>query len=314
MNLGPVALSLIEHANTIITEYDAAGYELTLRQLYYQFVSRDLFPASWADSSTGSTNNERSYKKLGDIVSNARLCGLIDWSSITDRTRNIRRRPEWRHPSDIIAASARQFHMDLWKGQSSRPEVWVEKDALVDVFSVTCNTHGCSYFSCRGYTSLSEIWSAAQRLGDIIRDGQTAIILHFGDHDPSGIDMTRDVEDRIRLFLTKDLGPRRFSDSDFEVRRIALNHDQIRQYKPPPNPAKATDSRHASYAAKYGTSSWELDALDPRTLSTLAEKHITSCIDNRKGWKLSLEEEEEHRSTLSWISSNYDDIAKREHD
>lgn len=59
---------MIDQANSIIRDYADQGYSLTLRQLYYQFVSRDLFPQSWVDPETGSTNNERSYKKLGGIM------------------------------------------------------------------------------------------------------------------------------------------------------------------------------------------------------------------------------------------------------
>lgn len=72
-------LEIIDQANAIITEYEAQGFDLTLRQLYYQFVARDLIP-----------NTQRDYKRLGSIVNDARLAGLIDWASIVDRTRNLR--------------------------------------------------------------------------------------------------------------------------------------------------------------------------------------------------------------------------------
>lgn len=91
-------------------------------------------------------------------------------------------------------------------------------------------------------------------------------------NDPSGIDMTRDMEDRLGLFA-RDCGT-------FEMRRIALTWEQIKKYKPPPNPAKETDSRHAGYKAKYGDESWELDALNPKLLSDLIDKHVSGAIDD----------------------------------
>jgi hypothetical protein len=75
-NFRSASLSVIELANSIIAEYQAQGYDLTLRQLYYQFVARGIIP-----------NSDAEYKKLGSVINDGRLAGLIDWDSITDRTR-----------------------------------------------------------------------------------------------------------------------------------------------------------------------------------------------------------------------------------
>src|SRR5262249_10346260 len=158
----------------------AQGYNLTLRQLFYQFVSRDLIP-----------NNVRSYKRLGSIINDARLAGLIDWSAIEDRTRNLHELPCWRTPAGIIRSCAQQYRTDLWAKQENRVEVWIEKEALAGVFERVCDELRVPFFSCRGYTSQSEMWVAGHRLKRIIDAGQRPVILHFGDHDPSGMDMTR---------------------------------------------------------------------------------------------------------------------------
>lgn len=46
------SLDLIKKSNIIIAEYEAQGFTLTLRQLYYQQVARGTQsnPARWADS------------------------------------------------------------------------------------------------------------------------------------------------------------------------------------------------------------------------------------------------------------------------
>ena len=108
----PPTQALIETANRIIAEYQRQGFDLTLRQLYYQFVSRDVIP-----------NTQRSYKNLGSIVNDARLAGLIDWDTIVDRTRELRTLPHWNDPSDIVEACAKQFNVDRWARQKYRPEV-----------------------------------------------------------------------------------------------------------------------------------------------------------------------------------------------
>jgi hypothetical protein len=180
------SLEKIGQANNIIAEYQRLGFDLTLRQLYYQFVSRDLIP-----------NKVREYQNLGKVINNARLAGLIDWDVITDRTRNLRGQAKWHSPSEIVEACAQQFKIDLWEGQDFRPEVWIEKDALIGVIEGTCNDNRVDYFSCRGYVSQSEMHDAAMRLKRYSRQGQTPVIIHLGDHDPSGIDMTRDITDRL---------------------------------------------------------------------------------------------------------------------
>ncbi len=244
--------AIIDTANTIVDEYRAKGFVLTLRQLYYQFVARDFIP-----------NQHKEYKRLGNIVSDGRLAGLIDWDAIEDRTRNLQGNSHWDSPADILDACVSSFRYDKWDNQPTRIEAWIEKDALVGVIARECKRLDIDYFSCRGYVSQSELRSAALRLKSY-EHNQTVIVLHLGDHDPSGIDMTRDIEDRLRLFGAVNT----------EVRRIALNMDQIEQYSPPPNPAKATDARFTSYTEQYGEECWELDALDPEVLRDLIRDNV----------------------------------------
>jgi hypothetical protein len=262
---GSEALALIDTANSIIGEYQDSGFSLTLRQLYYQFVARDLLP-----------NTQQSYKRIGDVVNDGRLAGMIDWGAIEDRTRNLRRLPDWRSAGSIIGACAAQFRLDRWADQPVRPEVWIEKDALVGVIEGVCHELHVPHFSCRGYTSQSEMWVAARRM---LSPRQRHLIIHLGDHDPSGIDMTRDISDRLALF-----------GAEVEVRRIALNWAQVEEYAPPPNPAKITDSRAEKYIEKFGPESWELDALDPTMLETLVRDELESETDDVT-WEETLERE-----------------------
>jgi hypothetical protein len=270
-------LAMIETANTIIAEYEAQGYRLTLRQLYYQHVARGLLE-----------NTERNYKRLGGIISDGRLAGLIDWNAIEDRTRNLRGLSHWSDPASIINSAYHSFRTEKWNNQPNRIEVWVEKDALVGVIERVCDEYDVNYFACRGYTSQSEMYGAAQRIAQYMRDGQDVTILHLGDHDPSGIDMTRDIRDRMDMFL-RGLG--------CEVDRLALNWEQIEQYTPPPNPAKATDSRFDGYQNLYGDESWELDALEPSVISDLIETNILNLRDDNL-WNEAIEEEAHHKALL----------------
>lgn len=284
-NPNATSLGLIETANRICREYRQQGYDLTLRQLYYQFVARALIP-----------NNQRSYKTLGTVVDKARRAGLLDWDYIVDRTRNLAGFRTYDDPAALISEVAERFHMDLWEDQGVRVEVWVEKEALAGVVARAANSRGCNYFSCRGYVSQSEMHSAALRHRYYENMGQQMVVLHLGDHDPSGIDMTRDITDRLSLF-----------GASTEVHRIALNLDQISQYAPPPNPAKVTDSRFEGYREIYGDESWELDALDPATLNNL----IVNNIDGFIGWGSFRDRrdlEQRGRDQLTAVSSRWSEV------
>lgn len=277
------SVKIIDSANEIIDEYSRQGYSLTLRQLYYQFVSRDLI-----------ANKQSEYKRMGSVINNARLAGLIDWNSIVDRTRNLQALAHWDHPRDIVDSCAAQFRLDKWEGQIYRVEVWIEKDALVGVIDAVCNKYDVPFFSCRGYTSQSEMWGASQRHLEHEDQDQQVKVIHLGDHDPSGMDMSRDIDDRLDIFRTATT-----------ISRIALNTPQVKKYNPPPNPTKVTDSRSRPYIKRYGKHSWELDALEPKVISKLIEKHILKYLDQKQFDKIK-RQEQKHRDTLSLIAEEMD--------
>ena len=293
---------IIETANIIIDEFQANGYDLTLRQLYYQFVARDLFPEDrrwtwtgkrWKRDPNGTKNAEPNYKWTGTFINNGRLAGLVDWNSIVDRTRSHEANAHWDNPNDILNDSADQYAIDTRADQNDYLEVWVEKDALVDVIGRACEPLDIGYFSCRGYASQSSMWQAAMRLKQQERvSKKCTILLHLGDHDPSGVDMSRDIQDRLVMF-----------GSDVEVKRIALDMKQVEKYQPPPNPAKTTDSRYANYRDEYGDDSWELDALDPRVITELITNQAADYTDNNKR-KALIEKQEEERQEIRELADN----------
>lgn len=281
-------LTLINQSNAIIEEYHAKGFDLTLRQLYYQLVSRDIIP-----------NNVKSYDRLGRIINNARLGGLVDWEAIIDRTRNLRSNSHWETPAEIIRSARYSYYLDRWVDQEDYVEVWIEKDALVGVIAGVCNRLDVPFFSNRGYVSQSSMWRAANRFREKDDEGRVCTILHLGDHDPSGIDMTRDISER----LNDDFGV------DVHVKRIALTQSQIATYNPPPNPAKLTDTRAKGYIAKYGSSSWELDALQPEVLDKLISDEVGKLYDESKLEAIE-HEELKGKELLSYTADNWKQITK----
>ena len=287
-NFSTDRLQMIDKVNGVVSEYQQQGYSLTLRQVYYQMVARDIIP-----------NNMRSYKNLGNLINDARLAGLIDWLAIEDRTRNLRGNSHWAKPGSVIESAAYSYRRDHWEGQPNYVEVWVEKDALIGIVGQICEKLDVNHFSCRGYVSQSEMWAAARRLRRRQDAGQHVVLLHLGDHDPSGKDMSRDIQERLVTFETYGV----------TFKRLALNMDQVELYNPPPNPAKLSDSRASGYIEEYGDECWELDALEPKVISDLINKNVKKYRDDTL-YNAVVEREAEERRQLDDLAEHYEAVAE----
>ena len=277
------SLSKITKANEIIEEYQAQGFKLTLRQIYYQFVAR-----GWSE------NTLRAYKSLGSIIAEARMAGLIDWDAMEDRTRSLRGQNSWDSPEQIIRASMYSYRRDKWENQSVRFEVWIEKDALVGVISGVCNELNVDFFALRGYASHTSLHDAAERIIAYNNEGQRVVILHMGAHDPEGMAITRDIENKMWTF-----------GADCEVRRIALSREQIDLYNPPPAPVKLSSSRASSYISDHGQEVWELDALEPAVMGQLIRDNVEPDIDQELLAELN-DRTESEKDQLREINRHYE--------
>lgn len=281
------ARKVIEQANQIIAEAEADGWHsMTLRQLYYQFVSRDFIPNTVAD-----------YKRLGRIITDARYGGLVSWTAIEDAGRNSWHFPENPTAEQVLDGIERKLTIDPWADQDSYVEVWVEKQALEATIARPCGLLNTPYMACKGYLSASEAWRASLRFKRAIENGKHPVLLHLGDHDPSGIDMTRDNGDRLEEFLSIGV----------EVRRVALNMDQVEQYSPPPNPAKEDDSRFKGYYEKYGEKSWELDALRQNTIGEIITSNLKGFINQDK-WDAAMAEQDRRREPLAKLKARWPEV------
>ena len=278
---------VIKQANALVEEYRAQGYQMTLRQLFYQFVARDLFE-----------NTQQNYKRLGNILDAARKAGRMDWGAIVDLTRTLRRIPVWDSPEKALERIRNSFKLDPWDEQPTlrRIEVWVEKDAATGIVQPTCDALRLPYFSCRGYSSSSLLYEAGKRLAAYRDAGYETLVLYFGDLDPSGDQMTEVADERVNMYAKREI----------EFRRVALTPAQVEEFNPPPNFVKETDSRTKWYVDKYQTDEcWELDALSPKVVDSIIRANVEPLID-KEAWETTLKREEEHRDTLSEIISNWD--------
>lgn len=272
------SLEKIRLCNDIIDDYLGQGLRLTLRQLYYQLVTRNAIP-----------NREREYKNLSTLVSDARLCGLMDWDAIEDRVRVPRRVSEFKNLEDLVEAALAAYRLPRWDGQKYYVELWVEKDALAGVLEPLARESHVTMMVNRGYSSQSAMYEAALRFRASKKPG---IILYLGDHDPSGEDMVRDIQARLDLF-----------GADVDVRKLALTMPQVEQYNPPPNPAKMTDPRAADYVEAHGAESWEVDALPPNVLAGIIRGSFRSIINKAAMDRVKVQETQDKKLLKTAVAS-----------
>lgn len=277
---------LVEQANAIIKEYRADGFKLTVRQLYYQLVARALIE-----------NCASEYVRVKATVKEARLAGMIDWDAIEDRTRSRRNHLFFDDPADRIEAAAYNYQENPWLTQKYRPEVWIEKDALLGVIEDVCDTYHVRYASCRGDTSVTMLYQAAKQFKVHLAQGRIPVVLHLADHDPKGLHMTKDIRTRLEL-LTR---------SPVEVRRLALDMDQIKKHKPPPGFAKEDDTLYPTYRAEFGDKCWELDALSPATIAKLIRDELGGLIEP-ESWSVAKGAEEANKERMEKLVRHWDDV------
>jgi hypothetical protein len=231
---------LIEAAAAIL----AAHHPMTVRQVYYQLVSRQVIE-----------NSRSSYQAVSKALVAARREGAIPWHHIEDRLRQPRGAPMWSGLPDFATAAAGWYRRDVWETQSIRVEAWLEKDALSGIFEDVLDQYGVTLNVGRGFDGWDSIHNAAERISD------EDVILYFGDFDPSGEDMVRSLRERLA-----DQG------SCPEIKKCALVYEDIERYQLPPDFTKASDTRSTAFVAKWGDVSVELDALP---MDVLRERIVT---------------------------------------
>lgn len=256
-NIRDKRMERIQQANEILEEYAGQDYRLTLRQLYYQLVARDLIK-----------NEVKEYAKLSQTCVIGRMNGLIDWNHIEDRIRKPYLEYAVDSVSEAIDDTIRYYKLHRQKKQRIHIEIWTEKDAVSNILKRVSEYFHIRLMINRGYSSCSAMYDTAKRMLQAA-DKYGCTILYVGDHDPSGLDMLRDIRERLEEFEV----------CDFEVIPVALTMKQIKQYDPPPNPAKQSDPRAGWYIEKYGTASWELDALRPDVLEQIVKDAVLKYLD-----------------------------------
>jgi hypothetical protein len=226
---------------------------MTVRQVFYRLVSQSVI---------GKTEAE--YKStVVRLLTEMRLASDIPFGWIADHTRWMRKPNTFSSMKSALLQTAEDYRRSLWDNQEVYVEVWLEKDALAGVLYEETEPWDVPLMVTRGYSSLSYLYEAAQV---IRKQRKPAYLYYFGDYDPSGVDITHNVEKRLREFAPE---------ATIHFSRVAVTEDQIRQWKLPTRPTKKTDSRSKGFAGE----SVEVDAIEPRLLRELVRGCIMRHID-----------------------------------
>ena len=284
----PSYKEIVEASLEVFKQYDTA---LTLRQLYYRLVSRQLF-----------ANTVNNYKRLSRIMVKAREERDVPLHCLEDRSRRILGRGDagyrsaeefLKHKLASLQDSWKSFRMPIWDDQPHNVLISLEKEALSRLVNDVAKMYYIRTFPTRGYPSFTYV----QRMASYIRNrlkGKQTVILYFGDFDPSGVDIERDLTERLL----------KYGAGDFKVCRVALTRDQIIQYALPPMPVKKSDARTPSFVATFGDEAVELDALDPNVLKQTVAQSIEEYMDI-EAW---IRRENEIDKLKQWIRAKLENM------
>jgi hypothetical protein len=244
---------LLAQVQKILSEYSG---QLTLRQIYYQLVSRQVIQ-----------NNESEYRRVSRLCVIGRDEGILPEDKFIDRLRQLDMPNSWEDLADFMETVRRSYRKDYWISQPCYIEIWSEKDALRSVMSVA-KRYGVSLMVCRGHASRTAIYETSLRYKE--HSNKELFLFYFGDHDPSGHAISNSLFERLSSF---DGGlPITFS-------RVALNVEQIQKYNLPQDPAKEKDPNYKKFIQQHGDGVAELDALPPAILTQMIEECIRNVIE-----------------------------------
>jgi hypothetical protein len=262
---------------------DSEEYPITIRHLFYRLASVQVIPKT-----------QRAYKNLCGHLSHWRRDGQIPWDEFSDSTRWHITQPAFDSIEDALRRTRENYRRDLWATQPYYCEVWIEKDAIAGILADLTRTFGVPLFVCRGFASLSSMYSASLTFKEAQERGKAVYIFHLGDYDPSGHAAADAIENTF--------------EDDFEVginfERIAILPEHIEEFDLPTRPTKESDSRARSWS---GSECVELDAMRPADLRALVKDAITSRIDAHEWEAIKKVEAEELRTfdeTLAKLSGD----------
>jgi ParB-like chromosome segregation protein Spo0J len=247
-------------------------WPLTDRQIHYALLNDPpLIHAAKPESVY--KNDQKSYRATIDLLTRARVEGIIDWESIHDPTRPVTVWEVYREPSaflrDQLDNFLKGYYRDLQLSQANHIEIVGEKNTVDNIIRPVAVDYCIPYTLGRGYSSTPPRKAMAKRY---YKSGKEKLVLLFlSDHDPEGADIphsfARSMRDDFDVF-------------DIEAIKVALNEEQVQEMGLPPQmKAKETSSRYEKFSERYGEDTFELEAVEPADLQDILREAIDGVLD-----------------------------------
>jgi len=251
------SLELLIQVKEIIESYD---FPLTLRQIYYQLVAKQIIP-----------NQQKYYMKLSRLCVIGRDESILPEGAFADRLRQVDKPSSWFNLPDYMRTVKQSYRKDKWQEQDAYIEIWTEKDALRGVLTKVTYSYDVPLMVVRGQVSRTAIYESYERFAEKIDEGKSCYLYYAGDFDPSGMSIYHSLVERIKGH--GDAG------QYVTFKRIALTPEQIKEYRLPSDPAKQADPNYRRFVSEYGDNVVELDSLPPDVLRDIVEHCIAEHID-----------------------------------
>ena len=272
-NISPAKKPLLAAIQRVIADLQDF-WPLSDRLIHYNLLNNPpLKHASKPDSVYCNDAEGKSYKALTELLTRARVAGIIPMEVIADPTRPV---VTWNIHQDVSSylqeqteGVGRGYWRDLMQSQPNHIEIVGEKNTIKGTIQSVAMKYRLPMTIGRGYCSLRPRYDLVQRFR---KSGKNRLILLIvSDFDPAGEEIAHSFARSIR----DDFGV-----EEIEPVKVALTHDHVNQLSlPAGGKAKKKDSKAKKFIDKYGDDVWELEALAPTALQEILSGVIDSVID-----------------------------------
>ena len=271
---------LFNAVGTVLTSY--GNDRISIRHLCYRLAGAGIIPKT-----------ERAFGQLGEHLVTWRKQGLIPFGRFVDATRWYHGSTTFDNAADALEDSISGYRKNLWRTQPFHVEVWVEKEAVASIVVPVADSWGIKTFVCRGFTSLTSTWEAAEIFKQALSNGKEPIILYLGDYDESGVWCGTTIQNHFKLHGL---------DGQVEFVRVAINQEQIHQFNLPTRPPKERKG------SKWVDRCVEIDTLSSAQIRELLENEITSSIESEEWNRLRVIEQAEQETLEKILVLHRDEL------
>jgi len=254
----------------IIRSLDQQGPPMTVRGLFYNCENVHHVVSK----------SEAGYNQVAKQVLAMRRAGVLPYGWIADNTRWVRKPDTYAGLQAYFEHGRKAYRRALWDNQKDYVEIWCEKDAIAGILNEITDEWDVPLYVIKGYSSETFVYNAAEHIKTI---GKPTFIYYFGDWDKHGVNISRDIERKLRGFGAR-----------FYFERVAVLPQQITEWKLPTRPGKD---------AGWGDCV-EVDAIPADMLRDLAKFCIKAHIDDQV-YQAAMRAEELERITLQQIQDNW---------